>query len=479
MRTPINLRSVLPVVIILTLLISVSNTTAGQDREAKEKLAGSWMGRLESGVMYIRLVFNIHLNDRDTLTASLESPDQGSVIIPVGLVEYREDSVFIEAAIIGGRYSGIVKDDKNIEGTWEQMGIKYPLNMEKQDAPFKLNRPQEPQPPFPYITEEVRFRNEKAGITLAGTLTIPEGTGPFPAAILISGSGPQNRDEEIMGHKPFAVIADHLTRNGIAVLRYDDRGVGKSEGNYSTATSADLATDAEAASIFIESHHLIDKARTGFIGHSEGGLIAPMVASVKPATAFIVSLAGPGVKGEELLLKQAEEISLAMGNSKEDAEIAKSINQKLYKIMRKYPDSRKAETKLVRTMTKELRKIGVEDEVIKERINNLKLTLLGDSYGWFRFFIMSEPSDYWSKVTCRVLILNGEKDLQVNPAINTEGIARALTRGGNTSHTVRILPGLNHLFQNSTTGLPGEYGTIEETFSDEVLRIIADWIVKN
>jgi uncharacterized protein len=479
MRTPINLRSVLPAVIISTLLIGISNNTTGQDRAAKEKLAGSWMGRLESGGMYIRLVFNINLNDRDTLTASLESPDQGSVIIPVGLVDYRGDSIIIEAAIIGGRYAGIVKGDKNIEGSWEQMGIKYPLNMEKQDAPFKLNRPQEPQPPFPYTSGEVKIRNEKAGITLAGTLTIPEGTGPFPAAILISGSGPQNRDEEIMGHKPFAVIADHLTRNGIAVLRYDDRGVGKSEGNYSTATSADLATDAEAAFIFLQGHHQIDKARTGFIGHSEGGLIAPMVASVKPATAFIVSLAGPGVKGEELLLKQAEEISLAMGNSNEDAETAKRINLKLYKIIRKNPDSGKAEPKLVRTMTRELRKMGVEDEVIKERINNLKLTLLGDSYGWFRFFIISEPSDYWSEVTCRVLILNGEKDLQVNPAINTEGIAGALRKGGNTNFTVRIMPGLNHLFQSSATGLPGEYGTIEETFSPEVLKTISDWILKN
>ncbi len=204
-----------------------------------------------------------------------------------------------------------------------------------------------------------------------------------------------------------------------------------------------------------------------------------MVASGNKGIAFIVSLAGPGVKGEEVLLKQAEEISVAMGNSVKDAEIARGINRKLYTIIRKTSDSRKAEPKLVRMMTREMRKIGVEDEVIKERINNLKLTLLGDSYAWFRFFIMSEPSVYWSKVTSPVLILNGEKDLQVNPAANTEGIAAALRKGGNDSYTVRILPGLNHLFQYSTTGLPGEYGTIEETFSPDALKIISDWILKN
>lgn len=479
MKSQINVRSLSIIVIVISLFLSFTGTSHGQDRAAREKLAGSWMGRLESGPMYIRLIFHININAGDTLTASLESPDQASVIIPIGLVDYRGDSIKMEAAIIGGRYKGIVKGERNIEGTWEQMGLKYPLNMEKQDAPFRLNRPQEPQPPFPYDSEEVKFRNGKAGITLAGTLTIPEGNGPFPAAILITGSGPQNRDEEIMGHKPFAVIADYLTRNGIAVLRYDDRGVGQSEGNYATATSADLATDAEAAFIFLQSHNAINKNQIGLIGHSEGGLIAPMVASGNKGIAFIVSLAGPGVKGEEVLLKQAEEISVAMGNSVKDAEIARGINRKLYTIIRKTSDSRKAEPKLVRMMTREMRKIGVEDEVIKERINNLKLTLLGDSYAWFRFFIMSEPSVYWSKVTSPVLILNGEKDLQVNPAANTEGIAAALRKGGNDSYTVRILPGLNHLFQYSTTGLPGEYGTIEETFSPDALKIISDWILKN
>ena len=461
------------------MLLPVSGKVYGQDRASREKLAGSWMGRLESGVMYIRLIFHINLNDRDTLTASLESPDQASMIIPIGLVDYRGDSIKIEAAIIGGRYTGVVRGDRNIDGTWEQMGSKFPLNIEKQDTPYKLNRPQEPQPPFPYSSEEVKIRNDKAGITLAGTLTLPEGNGPFPAAVLISGSGPQNRDEELMGHKPFAVIADYLTRNGIAVLRYDDRGVGQSEGNYAVATSADLATDAEAAFAFLQNHRSIDKARTGFIGHSEGGLIAPMVASKQPATGFIVSLAGPGVKGEEVLLKQAEEISVAMGSSVSDAEIAKGINRKLYRIIRKSPNSSKAEPKIVRTMTREMKKIDVEDEVINERITNLKLTLLGDSYGWFRFFIMSDPSEYWSKVSSPVLILNGEKDLQVNAPINTAGIASALRKGGNTNYTVMILPGLNHLFQSSTTGLPGEYGTIEETFSPEALRIISDWIIKN
>jgi pimeloyl-ACP methyl ester carboxylesterase len=468
-------KAIFTIVLMLSALLLAPKISA-QDRAKMEILEGTWMGRIEAGALYLRLVFNFSINEQDSLKASLESPDQGSVIVPMGTVHLRGDSIIINAQLLGGKYSGLIKGERSLEGTWEQMGQSFQLNMEKQDAPFRLNRPQEPKPPFTYRVEEVSIINEGGGFALSGTLTLPYGPGPFPAAVLISGSGPQNRDEELMGHKPFAVIADHLTRNGIAVLRYDDRGTGKSGGVFAGATSADLSTDAQAAFNFLQSRKEIDKNKTGLIGHSEGGLIAPLLASREPKVAWIVSLAGPGVNGRELMLRQAEEISRAMGNSEEDIQTAKKINEKLYKIVRKNPGSQEAEEKLVKTLRRELIKADVQDEIIEERITTVKINLLNDSYPWLRYFMVTEPSDLWKAVSCPVLILNGEKDLQVNAAINTEGIAKALSEGGSDSYRVIIFPGLNHLFQHCTTGLPGEYGTIEETFSSEGLEIISGWI---
>lgn len=462
----------------LLLLIFDYPELCAQDRKQMENLSGTWVGRIQAGAMYLRLVFNISVNNQDSLKASLESPDQGTIIIPMGTVRLAGDSIKIDARLIGARYLGVIRGERRLEGVWEQLGQAHRLDMEKQDEPFRLNRPQEPKPPFPYSIEEITFTNEKENFRLAGTLTIPEGKGPFPAAILISGSGQQNRDEELMGHKPFAVIADYLSRNGIAVLRYDDRGVGRSQGVAAGATSADFASDAEAAFNFLAGQSYIDSGKRGFIGHSEGGLIAAIVASCEPSVSWIVSLAGPGISGDELLMTQAEEISIAMGNSTEDVAVARGINKKLYHVIKKTPDAAKAETKLSNVLKKELRKIDVQDEVINEKINSMKITLTGDSYNWIRYFITTDPAILWSKIRVPVLVLNGEKDLQVNPQQNTAAIAAALGKGGNSQCRVVIFPGLNHLFQNCDTGLPGEYGIIEETFSEEVLKTISDWIKK-
>lgn len=465
-------------IILLLAAMAIPATIHAQDKGVKEILQGTWMGRIQSGALYLRLVFNISLNDRDTLKASLESPDQGSVIIPLGAVKVSGDTVLIEAGLIGGKYTGVVKGEKRIDGKWEQMNQTFELNLEKQEGKFKLNRPQEPVPPFPYRSEEITFWNEKAGITLAGTITIPEGDGPFPAAVLISGSGPQNRDEELLGHKPFAVLADHLTRNGIVVLRYDDRGTAGSGGKFAGATSADLATDAGAALTYLLRHPSVDKNAAGLIGHSEGGLIAPMVAAGGADVAWIVSLAGPGVTGEEVIMRQSEDITRAMGSSEKDIEKATRINKKLYSIIRKTPLSEAAEPKVIKLLNKELKKMDIEQEVINERVNNVKISLLGDNYNWFRYFIMSDPAIYWQAVRCPVLVLNGGLDLQVEPTTNTGGIAAALGKGGNMDYEVKVFPELNHLFQRTTTGLPGEYGTIEETMSPEVLAMISGWIRK-
>jgi len=466
-------KTVLLALVIFSLNASLS---LGQVVKDDKMLVGTWMGRLESNGAYLRLVFNISVTAQDTLKATLESPDQGTIILPMGNVIVTGDDMIMESKFIGGKYTGKVISEKKIDGTWTQSGMTFPLVLDRQEKPVTLIRPQQPVPPFPYQAEEVFFENKVGGLTLAGTLTLPEGDGPFPAAVLITGSGAQDRDEALMGHKPFAVIADHLTRNGIAVLRYDDRGVGKSQGTYSTATSADLATDAEAAMIYLLSRPEIAGDKIGLIGHSEGSLIATIIASRNQKVDWVISLAGTGVTGEEVVLKQSEELGLAMGSTTEEVENAARLNKKLYAVLKTTSDNLEAEAKMVSILTEELKKMEIADEIINERINNLKLTFGAATYTWFRYFLVTDPAQFWSKVKCPVLILNGDKDLQVNSTINPPAISKALISGGNNSGEVKIFPSMNHLFQVCETGLLGEYSIIEQTISPEVLSTMSLWI---
>ena len=433
------------------------------------------MGKIAAGAIPLRIIFNLSLVEKDSLVATLDSPDQGVKNIKLGPVTFDGSKIKISAGAMLAEYNGIIKNDTLIEGTWIQAGTSMVLNITKLKTEFAIIRPQEPKPPFPYAEEDITFTNDKFNIKLSGTLTIPKGEGPFPAVIMITGSGPQNRNEELLGHKPFLIIADYLTRCGIAVLRYDDRGFGRSQGNYMAATSADLATDAEAAFTFLKSKSNI---RTiGLLGHSEGGLIAPLIASENNDVGFIVSLAGPGVTGEEIILSQSEDISRASGISEDQIQAAISTNKKLYSVLKTEPDNRKAEEKILDVYKKILTEQNTSPEETEKLISQIKMTFNSGMYTWFRYFIMTDPAVLWSKVKCPVLALNGEKDLQVAADVNLPAIKKALNSGGNRSVKTISLPGLNHLFQHTKTGLPSEYGEIEETFSPEVLKIIADWIL--
>ena len=454
----------------------VNCNSKAQDITTKKSIIGSWFGKLNAGAVSLRIVFNLSLTGNDSLVATLDSPDQGAKNIKLGPVTFDGKSLRISAAALLAEYNGTLKSDTLINGTWKQSGNTFDLNLTKLKQEFTLIRPQEPKPPFPYKSEDVVFPNEKFNIRLAGTVTIPEGKGPFPAVILITGSGPQNRDEELMGHKPFLVIADYLTRNGIAVLRYDDRGVGKSQGNYLAATSADLATDAEAAFNFLKNEPYINNRLIGFAGHSEGGLIAPIVASTNPEVAFIISLAGPGVSGEEIINRQNLDISLASGADIKKVKEGISVNKKLFDVLKSETDNGKAQEEINNTYKMILEKEKLSSDDIDQRLKELNKTFNPISYTWLRYFLSVNPADFWKKVRCPVLALNGEKDLQVAADVNLKAIAKALKSGGNKSVTVVKLPGLNHLFQHCKTGLPSEYGEIDETISPEVLRIMADWI---
>ncbi|MEI6683269.1 MAG: alpha/beta hydrolase [Bacteroidota bacterium] len=441
---------------------------------------GSWAGKLKVQGMELRLVMNVAFSPADSMTVTFDSPDQGAMDLPTSKVLIKDDSILVSSKKIGGKFSGRMNADHNaIPGSWKQGGMAFPLTMEKQEKPVTLNRPQEPHHPFPYLTEEVFFPNREGGFNLAGTLTLPEKGGPFPVAILVTGSGPQNRDEELLGHKPFLVLSDYLTRQGIAVLRYDDRGVAASGGEFKTATTLDFATDAEAALSFLQKRKDIDITKIGIIGHSEGGIIAPIVASRHPELAFVVLMAGPGLTGEQILLLQSELIARAEKGDEKTIAANLSLSAGMYKVIRKTADNAKAEKKLRDLFTAMDKKNARDTSYHKQTEEAISAEIKTLTSPWFRCFLTLDPQDYLTKVKCPLLAINGSLDLQVPSKENLAAIERAMIFGGNVGYTVEELPDLNHLFQHATTGSPTEYSKIEETISPGAMDMMARWILNN
>jgi hypothetical protein len=457
----------------LLLLISLSaNSIKAQD------VTGQWNGMVNIQGMNLRIVFHITKTDSG-FTSTMQSPDQGNITIPVSKTSFENGKLSIEIQRISFQYDGELKGD-SIVGIFKQSGLQLPMNLTRKEiAKVVKLRPQEPKKPYPYISDEVTFKNEKANVTLAGTLTLPEKGSNFSVAILITGSGPQNRDEELLGHKPFLVISDYLTRNGIAVLRYDDRGVAKSTGDFKAATTADFATDVESAIAYLKTRKEINKKEIGLIGHSEGGVIAPMVAARSKDVAFIVMLAGTGIPGDKLLLLQQELIAKADGASEEELEKSLKINAELYKLVINSKNEKKLEGDLSAVVKKSIDSddfIKVPAGTTEEAFINATIKPL--TTPWMQYFIKYDPAPALSKVKCPVLVLNGSHDLQVPPSANLPAIEKALKKGGNKNVTVMELPGLNHLFQESKTGAPSEYADIEQTFSPLALDAMTKWILK-
>lgn len=456
------------IILLVTILTTITSTA--------QDITGQWNGVLKVQEAQLRVVFNVTQTESG-YSSTMDSPDQGAKGIPVTNTTFENPKIKFEVANAGIKYDGELSGDKII-GTFKQGGQEFPMNLSREPIEKEiLKRPQEPIKPYLYYSEDVVFHNTKANISLSGTLTLPKKNGIFPVVILITGSGPQNRDEEILGHKPFLIISDYLTRNEIAVLRYDDRGVGQSTGDFKIATSADFATDVESAIAYLKTRQEINKNKIGLIGHSEGGLIAPIVASKSKEINFIVLLAGTGIQGDKLLLLQQELIAKANGVSESEIEKTMQNSAKIFDMVVKSNDSQKLKTDL-KKLINELLENESSDEIpngmAKEDFVSMQVNQI--SSPWMEYFLKFDPATTLEKVKCPVLAVNGEKDLQVPPKENLIAIKNALQKGGNKKVTTKEFPNLNHLFQECETGSPNEYATIEQTFSPIVLEEITKWI---
>jgi len=443
----------------------------------QQRFVGNWQGPLRAGEVTLRLGFSFAADSAGGLAGTLTSIDQGGLKLPV-TVRVNGDSIRAESAPIGAAFAGRLVTADSIDGTWSQGGGSLPLAVARVAALATPRRPQEPRAPFPYAQHEASFESVP-GVRLAGTLTVPAGAGPFPAVVLVSGSGPQDRDEEILGHRPFAVLADHLTRSGIAVLRYDDRGVGHSTGSFAAATSGDFADDAVAAVRYLRTRPEVAPGKIGVVGHSEGGLIAPMVAVRSTDVAFVVLLAGVGIRGDSLWMLQGRLLLEAAGLDPGAVEQWARAQSRTIEAVAAEGDSaalvarlRAIGQEMMAGLTEEQRRAAQFTPAIME----VNISLM--SSPWFRYFLAADPRATLRQVRVPVLALNGGRDLQVPPRENLSAIEAALREGGNRDFRTLELPGLNHLFQTATTGAPAEYAQIEETMSPAVLNEISTWILQ-
>lgn len=464
-------------IIVITLILSIPATSQQPD------YSGTWVGTLSVGVD-LRIVFHISGDNKGNYHSSADSPDQSVYGLKCDTTYVSNNELTIEMKDLFASFKGKLVNDSTIEGQFSQTA-SIPLILKKTDKLEVRKRPQTPKPPFPYKTEDVFYTNKNQSAKLAATITIPEGKGPFPAVLLITGSGPQDRDETIMDHKLFAVLADHLTRNGYIVLRADDRGIGKSTGEFAKATSEDFARDAEAGINYLLSRTEADKNKIGLLGHSEGGLIAPIVAGEQKEIAFIILLAAPGVKITELMAEQNVAVARSGGISEQAAAAIRPLFMSVVETMLKTKDQVQA-FKNVNAVIEEW--AGKQSpEVLKElefdvkenRTNYVGTILKEFNTPWFRYFISFDPTRYLENLHVKVLALNGDRDIQVVSSQNIPALEAALKKSKSKQYDIMIMPGLNHLFQECKACTANEYGQLEQTVSPAVLTTITAWLDKN
>lgn len=424
----------------------------------------------------MRIDFHLDSLDRNLVT-TMDSPDQDSFDIPCSSIAFKNDSLVIQLDSIKLTYRGQFRNEK-FHGFVSQGGFRVPLLLQREFIPApKPHRPQEPNEPYGYAVSKVSFTNPDGGHKLSGTLTLPQGKSKSPLAILISGSGPQDRDETIMDHKPFWVLADHLTRQGIAVLRYDDRGVAESGGTFGGSTSEDFARDVNAAIDWALSHSKIDPMSIGLIGHSEGGLIAPMVAAKNRMVSFVIMLAGPGTTGREIVLDQTRLMMESIGSGEPDIVTMENMLREVIQVIVNPETVKELEEQLRPIIRRGLEIVSNEEAAIyggRESLIKARLKQFTDP--WYQYFIQSDPTTALKLTSCPLLAINGLLDIQVPCYKNLSAIEYAMKSSGNPDFEIHAFPGLNHLFQHCETGSITEYGLLEETMAPEVQILIGQWI---
>lgn len=452
-----------------------------------EKFIGIWEGELDAGVQKLKMVFSFKKNTNGVMVVSIQAPQQSPMQIPADtLVFLSPTEISLQKKQFNMSFTGKLINDSTINGNFVQ-GMHVPLELkkvQKASATEQIKRPQTPKPPFPYKSVDIKFPNKKGGFDLAGTLTLPDTVKgkTYPAVVLISGSGAQDRDETILGHKPFAVIADHLTKKGFAVLRYDDRGTAGSGGSRATATTADYADDTRAAVEYLKTNAFINKNKIGLIGHSEGGMIAPMVAASSKDIQYIVLLAGPGIPCIDLLAEQNVAIFKANGMNPASADAYGPMFKSLTAAIIQAKDTAEAFSKGAKLVEEwnvspeikeTFRVVTAADKAayVKSMVEELY-------HPWFRYFLSYKPAPVLQQLSCAVLALNGSKDIQVLPASNLAGIEASLKKSRSKNYEVKEIPQLNHLFQTCRQCTLAEYGELEESFSPAALEVIGSWLQK-
>jgi pimeloyl-ACP methyl ester carboxylesterase len=455
---------------------------AGED--GARKLVGYWSGTLEQNAFPMRIGLKWREAPCGQVHVTMDSPDQNVMDLPVTSLSVGRDSVRFAMSYLDGSFRGAVRTDgKAMAGSWAQGPGTFEVSLTRGDSAPKYRRPQEPVGAVPYDAEEVVFENPWGRIRLAGTLTLPRGTGRHAVVVLVSGSGSQDRDELVAGHRPFLVLADHLTRQGIAVLRVDDRGVGRSGGDAAGETMMVRGDDVLAAIEFLKKHSRIDTARIGLLGHSEGGWVVPMVAERSMDVRFVVMLASPAVSGEELLIAQQRAILAASGST--EAEIAAvAVDRELFAILKKIAPDSVMRRRVREEMPRSIASLSAEErsavrkqwgsEPADSIARSLRIVLMP----WFRALLVYDPRPSLSRLRVPLLALYGERDLQVPANQSVPVLEDAMRAADNRDYAIEVLPGLNHLFQHARTGLLDEYSTIEETMDTQVLERVSRWILE-
>jgi pimeloyl-ACP methyl ester carboxylesterase len=455
----------------VVLVVSLLTASIAGAQQPGDRFVGLWQGALSVSTIRLRLAFEFKRDSSGALTGVMTSIDQGGAKVP-GKVTLAGDTLVMTMGAIARYRATVDASGDSLHGTFTQ-NVDFPLDLGRTSAIAAMHRPQEPKPPFPYRTEDVTVESV-GGVRLGCTLNIPQGKGPFPAAVMATGSGPQDRDEALLGHRPFLVLADYLARQGIATLRCDDRGVARSTGNYATATPGDFSNDAAAGVRYLHARAEVAPNRIGVIGHSEGGMVGPMLAARSNDIAFVVMMAGPGIRGDSLLILQGYLIGKAAGAPPRVLTQQRIAQQALFEAVIGAHDSadaevrvRKAEEALVASLP------DSEQAFARRQLAQGHAQIMSRE---LQEIVKYDPGPILSKVHVPVLAINGTLDLQVPYAEDLAGVASALKAGGDRDVTTVALPGLNHLFQTAKTGAPSEYAEIEQTMAPVALETIANWI---